>query len=171
MMSKIIGIRIVAEVPAQHRALGILLLIAWAEAALLLFALSPAPLHVVCLFLNGLPLGMVFGLVLGYLEGRRNTEALAAGLCASFILADGVTKSVGTWVLRQGSSERWMPAIVGAIFLIPLLVFVAMLTRIPAPGHRDVAHRSERSPMTTDQRRSFSRRYALGLVLLVLTCW
>ncbi len=168
MLSKFIGIRVVAEMPPRRRAMGIVLLVACAEAALLLFALAPAPLHVLCLFLNGLPLGMVFGLVLGYLEGRRNSEALAAGLCASFILADGVTKSVGTWVLEQGSPERWMPAIVGAIFLGPLLIFVAMLTRIPPPGHHDVSHRSERTPMSSEERRSFSRRYATGLALLVI---
>ena len=34
---------------------------------------------------------LVFGLVLGFLEGRRMTEAFVAGLCASFILADGIT--------------------------------------------------------------------------------
>lgn len=168
MVSKFIGIRVVAEVPPHRRAMGIVVLLAAAEAALLLFAAAPAPLHVVCLFLNGLPLGMVFGLVLGFLEGRRNTEALAAGLCASFILADGVTKSVGTWVLHQGSPEHWMPAIVGAIFLGPSLIFVAMLSRIPPPGHHDVSHRSERTPMTGKERRSFSRRYALGLALLVV---
>jgi hypothetical protein len=159
---------VVAEMPPHRRAVGILLLIALAEAALVLFGVAPAPLHVACLFLNGLPLGMVFGLVLGYLEGRRNTEALAAGLCASFILADGVTKSVGTWVLQQGSNERWMPAIVGAIFLVPLLVFVALLTRIPPPGSRDVAHRSLRTPMTRTERASFLRRFGVGLTFLVL---
>ena len=36
----------------------------------------------VWLFVNGLPLGMVFGLVIGFLEGRKVTEALSAGpLC------------------------------------------------------------------------------------------
>ena len=47
------------------------------------------------MFLNGLPLGMVFGLVVSYLEGRRQTEALAAALTASFIVSSGVVKSVG----------------------------------------------------------------------------
>jgi hypothetical protein len=168
MLSKFIGIRVVAELPPRRRAAGILILVAVAEAALVLFALAPAPLHVACLFLNGLPLGMVFGLVLGCVEGRRNTEALAAGLCASFILADGVTKTAGTWVLRLGSSERWMPAIVGALFLAPLLCFVALLRRIPPPGTDDVAHRSERAPMTRDERASFLRRYGVGLTLLVI---
>jgi hypothetical protein len=57
-----------------------LVLIAAGEIALLLFGFVPRPWNAVCLFLNGLPLGMVFGLVLGFLEGRQLTEALAAGL-------------------------------------------------------------------------------------------
>ena len=49
------------------------------------------------------------------------SEALAAGLCASFILADGFTKSVGAWLLQNGVSERWMPAAAGLRF-VPLLL-------------------------------------------------
>ncbi len=89
------------------------------------------------MFLNGLSLGMVFGLVIGFLEGRRMTEALTAGLCASFILADGATKSVGTWLLDRGIGEGWMPGVAGLIFFPPLLLFVWMLSKIPAAAlHR-----------------------------------
>ena len=164
--SKFIGIRMIAEMPPERRAGGILVLIAMAEAALVLFGMAPSPLHVACLFLNGLSLGMVFGLVIGFLEGRRNTEMLAAGLCTSFILADGATKSVGTWLLIR-VTERWMPALAGLIFVPPLLVFVWMLTRIPPPDADDVAHRSERPPMDRHARRDFLRRYGVGLLALV----
>src|SRR5262249_26085657 len=146
--SKLLGIRVIAETPPRRRAAGVVLLIAGAEAALVLFGAAPSPMHVACLFLNGLALGMVFGLVLGFLEGRRVTEALTAGLCASFILADGVTKSVGTWLLDRGVSERWMPAFAGLIFLPPLLVAVWMLGRIPPPDGRDVDLRSDRPAMS-----------------------
>ncbi len=141
MASKFIGIKVVTETPPERRALGILILIAIAEAALAAFAVVPPPWHVVCLFLNGLPLGMVFGLVIGFLEGRRHTEALTAGLCASFIVADGATKAVGTWLLRYGVGERAMPALAGLVFVPPLLGFVWMLSRIPPPSARDVALR------------------------------
>jgi hypothetical protein len=167
MASKFIGIRVIAEMPPHRRAMGILVLIGFAELALVAFGLVPRPLHVVCLFLNGLPLGMVFGLVLGYLEGRRHTEALTAGLCASFILADGVTKGVGTWVLDQGFTERWMPALVGLLFVPPLLAFVWMLARIPPPDPDDVAHRTYRQPMTRAERRDLVSRYWPGLAGLV----
>lgn len=50
------------------------------------FALSPMPWGLFWMFLNGFPLGMAWGVVFGYLEGRRVTEALAALLCINFIL-------------------------------------------------------------------------------------
>lgn len=167
MLSKVIGVKVIAEMAPKRRAAGILILIAIAEGALLLFTIAPSPLHVLCLFLNGLPLGMVFGLVLGFLEGRRHTEALTAGLCASFILADGFTKSVGTWLLDSGVSERLMPALAGGLFVPPLLLFVWMLTRIPPPSIEDVAQRTERTPMDGPRRMAFLMRYGLGLAGLI----
>jgi hypothetical protein len=166
--SKFVGIRVIAETPPQWRAVGIVVLTTAAEAALVLFGIAPSPLHVACLFLNGLALGMVFGLVLGFLEGRRITEALTAGLCASFILADGVTKSIGTWLLERGVTERWMPAVAGLIFLPPLLVAVWMLGRIPAPDDHDLALRSNRQPMSRADRLSMLRRHGAGLLSIVL---
>lgn len=168
MVSKFIGIRIIAEMKPERRVIGILGLIGFAEASLLLFAIVPSPYHIVCLFLNGLPLGMVYGLVLGFLEGRRHTEALTAGLCASFILADGATKSIGSWLLHQGFSERWMPCCAGLVFVPPLLLFVWMLSRINPPTAADIALRSERVPMTRADRNNLLRRYALGILALVV---
>ena len=117
-------------------------MIAISQFSLLLFGLVPPPYNFVCLFLNGLPLGMVFGLVLCFLEGRRVTEALNAGLCASFILADGVTKSVGAYLLQAGVTQFWMPFAAGLFFIPALLLCVWMLTQIPPPGPSDVAQRA-----------------------------
>jgi hypothetical protein len=119
------------------------------------------------MFFNGLSLGMVFGMVLGFLEGRRHTEALTAGLCTSFIVADGATKSVGAELVATGVSEYWMPAAAGLLFVVPFLFFAWMLSRIPAPSREDVAARTERVPMTAADRMAFFRRYATGLTLLV----
>ncbi len=168
MLSKFIGIRVVAEMPVARRALLVLWLILAAEGALILFGLVPRPWNAVCLFLNGLPLGMVFGLVLGLLEGRRLTEALAAGLCASFILADGVTKSVGTWLLNLGISEEWMPSVAGALFLPPLCLCVFMLTRVTPPDDVDRNLRAERVTMDKHARWTFLRTYGLGLIPLLV---
>ena len=168
-LSKFIGIKYVSEVSPSKRAISILVLISMAELFLLLFGLVPAPYNFVMLFLNGLPLGMVFGLVLRYLEGRRMTEALSAGLCASFIVSSGVVKSVGRSLIQDyGISEFWMPFLTGLIFVIPLLLFVWMLNQIPPPSKTDVEHRTERVSMSHHQRMDFFRRHFVGLFGLLI---
>lgn len=166
-ISKFLGIKVVPEMPPARRALSILALIGLAELALLLFALTPAPWNAAFLFLNGLPLGIVFGLVMGCLEGRRQTELLTAGLCASFILADGTSKTLGKWLLDLGISTAWMPFSAGAVATVPLMAFVWMLSRIPPPAIEDVAARSMRSTMNRAERLGLYGRYAAGLTILV----
>lgn len=167
-LSKFIGIKVIAEMHARHRARALLSLVVLAETSLLLFAITPAPLNAAWLFVNGLALGMVFGLVLGFVEGRCLTELFVAGLCASFILADGVSKSVGSLLLERGVSAHWMPAAAGLLFLLPLLLFVWMLTQIPAPSLEDEAARSRRVPMTAAERWAMVKRHGVGLAGIVL---
>ncbi len=167
MLSKFIGIKVVPEMPSHRRASTILWLIGGAEVALLLFGLVPRPFNLVPLFFNGLALGMVFGLVLGFLEGRRVTEALIAGLCASFILASGVSKSVGRWLLGLSVPEVWMPFCAGLIFLLPLFVFVWMLRQIPPATQADRDERTERTTMSGAERKAHFLRYAPGLCFLI----
>ena len=67
-LSKFIGIRVIAEMTAANRAKAILLLVMTSEVALIAFALLPGESKLLGLFLNGLPLGMIWGLVFSYLE-------------------------------------------------------------------------------------------------------
>ncbi|HZZ79932.1 MAG TPA: DUF5690 family protein [Gemmataceae bacterium] len=166
-ISKFLGIKVIAEMTPGRRVAWLLGLIAFAETALLFFALTPAPYNCIFFFLNGLPLGIVFGLLLGFLEGRRHTEALTAGLCASFIIGDGVAKMVGRLLMMWHLDKAWMPFVAGLLFVPPMLLFAWMLSRIPAPSPADVASRSERKPMNRADRRDFFLRYATGLTLLV----
>jgi len=168
MISKFIGIKVVSELNRKYRALAILSLIGLAELALVGFAILPNHLKVLMMFLNGLPLGMIFGFVLSYLEGRQQTEALTAVLCASFIISSGVVKSVGQWLVQDiGVSDFSMPAITGAIFLLPLLVSVWLLEKTPPPGINDVRLRSERKEMKSVDRWRFFNAYRPGLLLLL----
>ncbi|MCP4787649.1 MAG: hypothetical protein GY903_09490 [Fuerstiella sp.] len=168
MLSKFIGVKIVSEMPRPRRAVALLVLIGFAELALVGFAYLPIHAKVFMLFLNGLPLGLIFGIVLSYLEGRRQTEALAAGLCASFIVSSGIVKSVGRWlIVEQGVSEFQMPFITGAMFLPPLFFSVWLLQKTPEPTPQDREIRSERKSMTGLERREFFRAYAPGLSMLL----
>jgi hypothetical protein len=168
VIAKWVGIKIVSEIKRQQRIKAILGLIAFAELMLLLFGIIPRPWNIICLLLNGLPLGVIFGLVLGFLEGRRNTEFLISGLCASFIVSDGVTKTVGSMLLDHGISENWMPFFAGLVFLVPTILFITMLACTPPQSTADVETRSAREPMTAADRWHFFNKYAPGLTGITL---
>jgi hypothetical protein len=167
-LAKLIGVKVIAELPAHRRVPGILAQIALAEAALIGFGLIPAPWNVACLFVDGLALGMIWGMVFGFVEGRRQSELIAAILCASFIMSSGVVKTVGEWVLQSGASPFWMPAITGAMFAPLLLACLYGLSVLPPPNPQDVAERVERRPMDRATRMALLRRYAAGLVSLIV---
>ena len=167
--SKLIGVKVISELAPARRAAAILVLIGVAWLALIAFAATPPPWNVLAMFVNGLPLGLIWGLVFGYMEGRRVSEVLGAVLCASFILSSGVVKSAGAWLMNAAHvSPFWMPAATGAVFLPLLLLSVWLLDQLPPPNVRDEASRVRRAPMTATERASFLAAYAPGVILLVL---
>ena len=167
-LSKVIGIKVISEMDHSRRALAIVGLIGLSWLALIGFALAPAPWNVAALFLNGLPLGLIWGLVFSYVEGRRTSEVLGAILCASFILSSGVVKSVGKALLNAGVPDLWMPAAAGLVFVPLLLISVLALSRIPPPNAADEAARIKRGPMDGPARADFLRVYGPGVALLVV---
>jgi hypothetical protein len=165
-LSKFIGIKVISEASPRRRGTSILVLILFAELALVGLGLAPRPWGMFFLFLNGLPLGMVWGLVFGYLEGRRVSEALGAGLSASYIIASMAVKSVGGWLLLEGISERWMPFFTGLLFTPVLLVSVWALSQLPPPTEADAAARTRRKPMDARARKRFVLAFTPGLLAL-----
>jgi hypothetical protein len=165
-LSKFLSIKFVSEITPARRAVALLGLIGLAELALLAFGLVPGDAKVVAIFFNGLPLGGVWGLVFGFLEGRRTSEILGAGLSTSYIVASGAVKTVGRWILEAGVSEAWMPFVAGLVFAGPFVVAVALLRQLPPPTREDEAVRTVRKPMDGAQRVAFFGRFALGLVAL-----
>jgi hypothetical protein len=168
-VSKLIGVKMIAEVTPNKRAVAILVLIFLSWLALILFAVIPAPWNVLAMFLNGLPLGLIWGLVFGFMEGRRTSDVLGAILCASFIVSSGAVKSVGKLLMDDWHiSPFWMPAAAGALFFPLLGLSVWALSQLPPPSARDEAARVRRAPMDGAARAGFLRRYGAGLALLVL---
>jgi hypothetical protein len=179
-LSKFVGIRICSEVQRRRQAPLLVALIAAAELALVLFAVLPQSWKVAAIFLNGLPLGMVWGLVVRYLEGRRTSEILLAGLSCSFIVSSGVVKDVGRALLTGDRlfgvpglalpwavPEFWMPAVTGLLFFPPLLAAVWLLDLTPEPSALDRAARMQRVPMGRARRAEFLRRFGPGIAMLV----
>ncbi|MDY3554040.1 DUF5690 family protein [Gemmata sp. JC717] len=169
-LSKYLGTKICSETPANRRAHLLVGLILFAEGALLLFANLPPALKPLAMLLNGLPLGMVWGLCVRYLEGRRASEVMVAGLSCSYIVAGAATRDIardivmGAW----GVSESWMPVATGLLFLGPFVLAVLLLDRLPPPSAADVALRSERVTMDRRQRRAFLAHFGIGFGMLLV---
>jgi hypothetical protein len=168
-LSKFIGIRFISGLNHQRRATSIILFILLAEMALLGFALAPKEFKFIFLFLNGIPLGMIWGLVFSYLEGRTVTELLAALLTASYIMASGMTKSIGKYLMNVfGVTEFWMPFCTGASFLLPLFIGVWLIEKVPPPQVEDIRFRKKRVPMNKEDRRRMIIGLAPGLTALTM---
>ncbi|WP_222845787.1 DUF5690 family protein [Flavilitoribacter nigricans] len=169
MLSKFIGIKVISELDNRRRSWYLIGMVGFGLLMLLAFAVLPPNLKPIALFLNGLPLGMVFGIVFSYLEGRRNTELLAAALSATFVFSTGFVKTIGVWLLQDyGIGEFMMPFLTGLLFFPIFILAVWMLNRAKPPGAQDVDHRSERVPMDGRQRAAFLRQHGLGFAGLVL---
>ena len=169
VMSKFYGIRFIAGMKPEKRASNILWLILIAWISLLLFAIVPFPYNFIFMFINGLPLGMIWGLVFGFLEGRRMTELVGAVLATSFIFASGLAKTVGKNLMLQFHiNEWWMPFAAGAVFIIPLFICVWLLQQTPPPTEEDKASRTIRKPMNAEERKAFVKQFGSILIPVVL---
>ena len=167
-LSKFIGIKAISELQPGRRIRLFLLLILLAWMALVGFAFSSAQIGPFWLFANGLPLGMIWGIVFTYCEGRRLTEVLTVILSANFILSSGLAKTFGRWVLQMGYAEQMMPMLVGAAVFPVLGLALWMLSQIPPPGEEEVQARAAREPMSAADRRGLLRQYGVPVSLLVV---
>jgi hypothetical protein len=168
-LSKFFGIKFIAELKTKNRALTILKLIGTAWMALLFFAIVPAPYNIIFLLINGFPLGIIYGLVFSYLEGKKNTEFLGAALASSFIFASGFTQSTGKFIMLEWNVDQWwMPWVTGLIFFVPLVLFAWLLEKTPRPTGDDILFRTERKPMNRRERTDFIKRFFPGLFILIV---
>jgi hypothetical protein len=166
--SKFIGIRVIAELQSNTRAKAILLMVSIAGISWLGFGALQPPFNVLFLFTNGLALGLVWGMVFSYLEGRKTTDALGAALATSFVVSSGICRSTGAYLIHVWHvPEMWMPLLAGLLFMVPLLISLWLLDRMPPPSREDIASRSQRMPMQGNQRMDFVRQFFLGLVLII----
>lgn len=168
-LSKFLGIKFNSEISPGKRAIALIGLILFAEIALVFFAILPNEGKVIAIFFNGVPLGAVWGLVFSFLEGRKVSEILGAGLSCSYIIASGWVKTAGAWLISDhGVAEVWMPALTGLMFLPVFLFTVWGLSLLPPPNEEDIAARTDRRPMYKAERRQFVKTYLGGLTLLMI---
>lgn len=153
VISKFIGIKLISELKPEERFKFILTSVLLAEASLILFGLLSTPFNVAAMFLNGLSLGCMWGVIFSFIEGRRVTDILASLLGVSMVISSGTAKSVGLYVMNHFQvSEFWMPALIGTVALPLLLLLGWALNKLPEPNKEDIAMKSERETLNGKQR-------------------
>jgi len=168
-LSKVWGIRVISELTPEARFFFLIKLISLAWFSLLLFAVVPPPYAIFMMFFNGIPLGLVWGVVFSYLEGRQLTDLMATLLATSFIFSSGLVKSTGSYFLNVGINPAWMPFVTGGFFFIPFLALLTVLNRISPPHEKDRELRTARSPMNQNDRKLFWTQWShLLLPLMVI---
>lgn len=169
MLSKFYGVKFIAELKRFGRGKIILLLVGISWLALFFFAIIPAPYNVPVLLLNGFPLGLIWGIVFSFVEGRRATDFIGAALAVSFIFSSGFVKTVtGFLQLQFAITDIWLPFFAGLAFLIPLLLFIWLLEKIPPPSEADKLLRTERKPMLLNERKEYLKTFFPGLLTLMI---
>ncbi|KYP13312.1 DUF5690 family protein, partial [Flavihumibacter sp. CACIAM 22H1] len=169
MTSKFIGIRFISEINPAKRGFYILSLIGGAHICLLLMALVPLPYNVLFLFLNGMCLGLIWGLVFSFIEGRKYTDLIALILSINFIFSSGVVKTAGRISIESWQvNELYMPFVTGCLFLPLLFLAVYLLGKIPAPAPEEKQERGERTALNKSQRKELFRLFRPGLVAIIL---
>jgi hypothetical protein len=168
LLAKFYGIKFISGLKKVDRYKIIFLLTGISWLAWLLFAIVPAPYNVAFLFLNGFPLGMLWGVVFSYVEGRKTTDFIGAALAVSFIFSSGWVKSVGAWLIKQYQiTEFWVPFFTGLVFALPLAIFVYGLEKVPPPSPEDEALRTKRIPMTALDRKKLLKQYLPGIIAFI----
>ena len=167
VISKFFGIKLISELKRENRFRFFVASAVMAEAALVGFGLLPMPYNVIAMFVNGLLLGCMWGVIFSFIEGRKVTDILASLLGVSMVFSSGFAKSFGLFAMNDLHIDQfWMPAVIGGCAL-PVLVFMGyMLKRLPRPTAEDVALRNERVTLDGKGRKALFIKYAPILTLL-----
>lgn len=168
-ISKWVGISWMGKLIERNRAIVLVVLFASAALPLLAMPYLPAGGKVFCLLLNGFPLGLVYGIVYSWVEGRRNTEVIGALLACTFVFSSGLVKS-GSLYLGQalGWSDWQAPGYFAIMALAISLPLIVLLNRMPGPDSEDIAQRKQRVAADRNTRRTITRRFGIPIFFWVL---
>lgn len=167
--SKFIGVRILPGMKPTQRMSYAIGLMSVSEIALMGFALFPPSMKVIAICISGLPLGMIWGILFSYIEGRRISELINVGLSVALIISSGIVKTFGQFVMDIfNTSEYWMPAVTGLLCYPIMIVGAYMLNQIPEPDEKDKEYRTERLPMNKQEQKEFFNRFMTGIITLVV---
>lgn len=91
VIAKFFGIKIISELKKENRFRFFVGSAVLAEISLLLFGMFDAPFNAFAMFLNGLSLGCMWGIIFSFIEGRKITDILASLLGVSMVFSSGLS--------------------------------------------------------------------------------
>ncbi len=166
-LAKLFGIRFISSLELRRRIPLLLILLIVSGLSLLGFAFASPNWGPVWMFCNGFPLGLIWGIVFTYCEGRRMTEMMTVILASNFIITSGIAKSAGRWVMEMGVSEFSMPIVIAGLSLPLLFGAIFMLKKIAPPTQGEVDWKSARVAMSSSDRRQMLRIAGTPIFLFV----
>ena len=167
--AKFIGVTWVSSIVKSKRIFSLLTLLTVGIFSLLAFALLPIQFSPLVLFINGLSLGLIWGIVFSFIEGRHATDSIGLFLSMSFIFTSGLAKSLGVYshtILHV--SELWTPFVVGLVGIPVILIGSYILSIIPHPSKEEILARNDRTPMSSEERVKMFKGLKVSIIPLTL---
>ncbi len=93
VIAKFFGIKIISELKKEKRFRFFVSSAILAEAALIGFGILNPPYNVIAMFVNGLSLGCMWGVIFSFIEGRKVTDILASLLGVSMVFSSELPKA------------------------------------------------------------------------------
>ena len=164
-LSKFYGIKKLGTIKKEDRSVFLLIVLVCATIPLFIMQFADMKFWPLLMFLNGFPLGLVWGIVFSYVEGRRFTELIGAMLACTFVFSSGWVKSFGLYLqnaLHLLNSE--VPFYTAIIALILAAITLLLLEKLPTPTQEDIQLRNHRTPLSPVEQKNFLHKY--GFILL-----
>lgn len=158
-ISKFWGIKFLGELKRTNRFKLIVLILSLATLPLLFMHFTPCTLWPFWLLLNGIPLGLVWGVIFSYVEGRRFTELIGAILACTFIFSSGIVKSIAILLQQNQFSPTLIPFTIAVSFLIPSFLFGYILEKMPHPTAEEIDSKAKRIALSSSERKQIIQQY------------
>ncbi len=165
--SKFAGIKWLGELKSNHRQKTLVLILLTASIPLLLLPLSNYRYWPLWMFFNGFPLGLIWGIVFSYVEGRDLTEFIGAILACTFIFSSGFVKSIAVFLQNNHIKIELIPFTIAIFAFIPAIILSFLLEKMPTPSTEEIQKNAHRTTLTKTERKQLIQKY-LGFITAII---
>ena len=164
-LSKFFGIRFIGKLERHKRRQHLILLLCAASLPLWLMTITPIQFWPILMLLNGFPLGIVWGIVFSYLEGRDLTEFMGAMLACTFVFSSGFVKYLAISIQENFLvSPVFASATVSGLACLCAAFFSYLLNKTPPPTEEEIVHNARRLPLSKHEQNSFFKQNKFFLI-------